>query len=204
MSTFLHHAASLPQRWTSRWCPRHSGTVNSSLTFRPRARLCMKGHLDWLAAVFFGSACRMTTFPSIRHPFRAAAVIRSQNRQNSPRHYRSSAGGVGQSVRASCAVAAQFRDPHVRRCACNRVMRQMPFCAIMYECEALVSENERTSISCAAGNVDRYTAALLRLPQRATPQRMSTSLLIERRSCRFKCVWHCVPLLHIPKPRFRG
>jgi hypothetical protein len=39
---FLHHAASSPQRWTSRWCPRHNGTVNSSLTLRPRARLCAK------------------------------------------------------------------------------------------------------------------------------------------------------------------
>src|SRR5215468_593606 len=24
----FHHAASSPQRWTSRWCPRQSGTVN--------------------------------------------------------------------------------------------------------------------------------------------------------------------------------
>ncbi len=35
----LHHAASSPQRCTSRRCPRHKGTVNSSLTLRPRARL---------------------------------------------------------------------------------------------------------------------------------------------------------------------
>src|SRR6516164_7741732 len=32
---FFHQLASSPQRWTSRWCPRHSGTVNSSLTLRP-------------------------------------------------------------------------------------------------------------------------------------------------------------------------
>ena len=41
-SRFFHHAASSPQRWSSRWCPRHSGTVNSSLTLRPSARLCAK------------------------------------------------------------------------------------------------------------------------------------------------------------------
>jgi hypothetical protein len=28
---FSHHATSLPWRWTARWCPRHSGTTNSSL-----------------------------------------------------------------------------------------------------------------------------------------------------------------------------
>ena len=37
-----HHAASSPQRWTSRWCPRQSGTVNSSLTLRPSAADCAK------------------------------------------------------------------------------------------------------------------------------------------------------------------
>lgn len=36
---FCHHAASSPLPWTSRWCPRHIGTVNSSLTLRPSARL---------------------------------------------------------------------------------------------------------------------------------------------------------------------
>jgi hypothetical protein len=35
---FCHHDPSLLQRWTSRWCARHSGTVNSSLTLRPSAR----------------------------------------------------------------------------------------------------------------------------------------------------------------------
>ena len=35
-----HQAASSPHRWISRWCPRHTGTVNSSLTFLARARLC--------------------------------------------------------------------------------------------------------------------------------------------------------------------
>jgi len=38
----LHQAASSPERWTSRWWPRHSGTVNSSLTLRLSARLCAK------------------------------------------------------------------------------------------------------------------------------------------------------------------
>ena len=36
---FRHHATSSPQPWTSRWWPRHRGTVNSSLTLRPSARL---------------------------------------------------------------------------------------------------------------------------------------------------------------------
>ena len=36
---FRHHATSSPQPWTSRWWPRHKGTVNSSLTLRPSARL---------------------------------------------------------------------------------------------------------------------------------------------------------------------
>ena len=40
--TACHHAASSPWRCTSRWCPRHKGTVNSSLTLRPSARLCVK------------------------------------------------------------------------------------------------------------------------------------------------------------------
>ena len=35
----FHHAASSPQWCTSRWCPRHKGTVCSSLTFLPSARL---------------------------------------------------------------------------------------------------------------------------------------------------------------------
>ena len=38
----FHHAASSPQRWASRWWPRHSGTVNSSLALRPSARCCVK------------------------------------------------------------------------------------------------------------------------------------------------------------------
>jgi hypothetical protein len=40
--TFSHQAASFPQRCTSRWCPRQSGTVNSSLTLRPSALDCAK------------------------------------------------------------------------------------------------------------------------------------------------------------------
>jgi hypothetical protein len=35
MPAVFHHAASSLQRWTSRWWPRHNGTVNSSLTLRP-------------------------------------------------------------------------------------------------------------------------------------------------------------------------
>ena len=35
---FAHQAFSLPCRCKSRWWGRQSGTVNSSLTFRPRAR----------------------------------------------------------------------------------------------------------------------------------------------------------------------
>ena len=44
---FFHQATSSPQRWTSRWWPRHSGTVNSSLTFaraRGAARTADDGH----------------------------------------------------------------------------------------------------------------------------------------------------------------
>jgi hypothetical protein len=41
----LHHTTSSPQRWPSRWCPRQSGTVNSSLTLRPRARLWVKSQV---------------------------------------------------------------------------------------------------------------------------------------------------------------
>jgi hypothetical protein len=37
---FSHQAASSAERWTSRWCPRQSGIVNSSLTLRPSARDC--------------------------------------------------------------------------------------------------------------------------------------------------------------------
>jgi hypothetical protein len=33
----FHHAGSSPQRWTSRWCPRQRGTMNSSLTLQPSA-----------------------------------------------------------------------------------------------------------------------------------------------------------------------
>jgi hypothetical protein len=40
----VHEAASSPQRWTSRWWPRHSGTVNSSLTFRGAVRTADDGH----------------------------------------------------------------------------------------------------------------------------------------------------------------
>jgi hypothetical protein len=42
IAVLIHQAASSLQRWTSRWCPRHSGTVNSSLTLRPSARDCAK------------------------------------------------------------------------------------------------------------------------------------------------------------------
>ena len=42
ISVFCHQTASSPARWTSRWCPRQSGTVNSSLTLRPSARLWTK------------------------------------------------------------------------------------------------------------------------------------------------------------------
>src|SRR6266568_6944058 len=38
MPRFDHQSASLPARWSSRWCNRHSGTVYSSLTLRPSAR----------------------------------------------------------------------------------------------------------------------------------------------------------------------
>ena len=42
---FCHHSASSPLRCTSRWWPRHKGTVNSSLTFRPRARRLRKSQV---------------------------------------------------------------------------------------------------------------------------------------------------------------
>ncbi len=35
----FHHPASSPQRRISRWCPRHNGTANSSLTWRPSAQV---------------------------------------------------------------------------------------------------------------------------------------------------------------------
>ena len=37
-----HHVFSSPAWWSSRWCPRQSGTVNSSLTLSPIARGCAK------------------------------------------------------------------------------------------------------------------------------------------------------------------
>jgi hypothetical protein len=40
--TLPHHALSSPRLCNSRWCSRQSGTVNSSLTFRPKALGCMK------------------------------------------------------------------------------------------------------------------------------------------------------------------
>jgi hypothetical protein len=39
-----HHDDSSPQQWTSRWCVRYNGTVNSSLTLRPSARDCANRH----------------------------------------------------------------------------------------------------------------------------------------------------------------
>ena len=38
----FHHSGSLRARWSSRWCRRQSGTVNSSLTLRPKARFWAK------------------------------------------------------------------------------------------------------------------------------------------------------------------
>jgi hypothetical protein len=38
----FHHRASFPERCSSRWCNRQSGTEYSSLTFRPRARFWAK------------------------------------------------------------------------------------------------------------------------------------------------------------------
>ena len=59
----LHHAASSPQRWTSRWCPRHNGTVNSSLTLRPSARLCMNRR--WWASEGRRPRIRQDSWPLI-------------------------------------------------------------------------------------------------------------------------------------------
>jgi hypothetical protein len=42
MLSFRHHAASSPERCSSRWWTRQTGTMNSSLTRRPRARGCVK------------------------------------------------------------------------------------------------------------------------------------------------------------------
>src|ERR1700761_8894256 len=38
MFKFFHHCRSSPRVWSSRWCARQTGTVNSSLTLRPIAR----------------------------------------------------------------------------------------------------------------------------------------------------------------------
>src|SRR5215469_15369366 len=48
MPDFCHQVASSLQRCTSRWWVRHSGTVNSSLAFRPRAR-------SWAKRKWWGS-----------------------------------------------------------------------------------------------------------------------------------------------------
>jgi hypothetical protein len=40
LTPLIHQADSSPHRCTSRWCPRQSGTVNSSLTLRPSAADC--------------------------------------------------------------------------------------------------------------------------------------------------------------------
>jgi hypothetical protein len=39
MPAVCHQAGSLLTRWTSRWCTRQSGTVNSSLALRPWLRV---------------------------------------------------------------------------------------------------------------------------------------------------------------------
>src|SRR5262249_47255072 len=70
MPIVFHQAYSSPQRCTSRWCPRHSGTVNSSLTLRPRARDCAKRR--WWA-----SAGRR---PQIRHGCLATDLTCSRSR----------------------------------------------------------------------------------------------------------------------------
>jgi hypothetical protein len=67
---FFHHAASSPQRWASRWWPRHSGTTNSSLALRPSARCCAKRR--WWA-----SAGRR---PQIKHACLATNLMCSLSR----------------------------------------------------------------------------------------------------------------------------
>src|SRR5262249_15908312 len=42
MRAVFHHSGSLRERWSSRWCSRQRGTVNSSLTFRPNASFWAK------------------------------------------------------------------------------------------------------------------------------------------------------------------
>jgi hypothetical protein len=42
MPSFFHQCGSSRERWSSRWCNRQSGTENSSLTFRLRARFWAK------------------------------------------------------------------------------------------------------------------------------------------------------------------
>ena len=44
----IHHACSLTCRCSSRWCNRHTGTVNLSLTLRPIARC--SANLMWWAS----------------------------------------------------------------------------------------------------------------------------------------------------------
>jgi hypothetical protein len=68
---FFHHAASSPQRWASRWWPRHSGTTNSSLALRPSARCCAKRR--WWA-----SAGRR---PQIKHACLATNLMCSLSRK---------------------------------------------------------------------------------------------------------------------------
>ena len=51
MPVLIHQATSSPQRCTSRWCPRQSGTVNSSLTLRPSAGDCGKSEVMGICRV---------------------------------------------------------------------------------------------------------------------------------------------------------
>ena len=59
MPAFRHHAASSPQRWTSRWCPRHNGTVNSSLTLRPKRAALGKSQMVGFAGSSTTNQARM-------------------------------------------------------------------------------------------------------------------------------------------------
>ena len=67
---FFHHAASSPQRWASRWWPRHSGTMNSSLTLRPSARL--REAKGWASDGLHYTAT-LSLSPSARITFRMVA-----------------------------------------------------------------------------------------------------------------------------------
>src|SRR5262245_2428358 len=71
MLSLRHHAASSPERWSSRWWTRQTGMMNSSLTLRPSVRGCVK--VRWCGSD--------GTRPQTRHAWRSTNLRWSVSRR---------------------------------------------------------------------------------------------------------------------------